>query len=113
MNQDIKWHPHPEYPYWLNDPDGDGITFYRTAEDRDAAAAETLDEYKDADGCWTEEVEGVCAGVVTHIAQCKNKVMRPPEDELDEEGCDGEGAYWGDFEWMGNYTLEPIKEEKK
>lgn len=101
---DVKHRPHPEYRYWLNDPEGDGLTYYRTAEARDAAAKDAIDGYLE-DG-WAEEVEYIAAGEVTHSAQCLNKKQRPAD--LDEEGCDGEGTYWGDFTWIGNYTLEPL-----
>jgi hypothetical protein len=108
---DVKYHPHPEYRFWLFDPDGDGMTFYRTAAERDEAAELTIAAYLD-DGCWSEEVERVCAGEVTHTAQVLNKTMRP--DDLDEEGFDGEGTYWEpDMEWRGNYKLEPIEAASK
>jgi hypothetical protein len=36
-----------------------------------------------------------------------DKKMRP--DDLDDEMCDDEGAYWPhDWQWMGNYTLAAI-----
>lgn len=102
--RDMKYRPHPDYRYWLYNPEGDGMTYYRTKEDRDKAGAEAVAAYLD-DG-WTEEVEYVAAGEVTHSAQCLNKKQRP--DDIDEEGCDGEGTYWGDFTWIGNYALEPM-----
>jgi hypothetical protein len=102
---DCKYHPHPEYRYWLHDPEGDGMTYWRTAEDRDKAAERVIAAY--LSDCWAEETEYVCAGEVTHTAQVKDKRMRP--DDLDEDGIDGQGEYWPlDMAWRGNYTLEPI-----
>jgi hypothetical protein len=92
------------YRFWLNDPEGDGLTYYRTKEDRDAEAERVIDTYLD-DG-WSEEVEWVVGGEVTHVAAIKTKRKRP--DDLDEENMDGEGTYWGDFEWMGNYHFEHL-----
>jgi hypothetical protein len=104
---DRKYRPHPEYRFWLYDPEGDGMTFYRTADERDEAGKSCIDDY--LDDCWCDQVEYVCAGEVTHAAHVLNKTMRPADDELDEEGCDGEGNYWEpDMAWRGTYKLEPI-----
>ena len=102
---DTKRVPHPDYRFWLYDPEGEGMTYYRTAEDRDKAAALAIDACRgDGDEGWYEDgLEGIAAGEVTHVARVTNKKMRPAE--LDDEQCDGEGTYWGDFEWMGNYTM--------
>lgn len=97
--------PHPDYRFWLNDPEEGGIVYYRTCEDRDAAAKTQIEAYLN-DG-WSEDVEYVSAGEVTHFAQCLNKEMRP--DDLDEDGCDEDGEDWSDgAEWRGWYKLEPI-----
>ncbi len=104
---DARYRPHPEYRFWLYDPEGEGMTYYRTAQERDDAAEITIGAYLD-DG-WNEEVELVAAGEVTHSAQILDKQKRPPPEELDEEGYDGEGTHWPEeFEWRGNYKLEPI-----
>ena len=112
---DMKKNPHADYKYWLYAPEGDGMTYYRTREDRDKAGEDAIAVYLDADG-WSEDVEYVAAGEVTHVAQCVDRKERPTN--LDADGCDEEGIYWGDCESMGNYTLEPpasdaALEEKK
>jgi hypothetical protein len=96
--------PTSEYRYWLYDPLGDGMVYFRTEADRDEAARDLIPTYMD-DG-WAEEVESIACGEVTHSAQCLNKVARP--DRLSPEGFDDEGEYWGDWDWKGNYTLEPL-----
>lgn len=100
--------PKLEYLFWLYDPECDGVVYYDNKDERDADAKKALQGYLDEDG-WHDEVEYVSMGEVTHFAQCKNKRMRPPDEELKDE-CDGEGIYWpGDVEWMGNYAMEEIK----
>ncbi|NGY04736.1 hypothetical protein [Solimonas terrae] len=101
---DVKYHPSHEYRYWLYDPEGDGMIYYRTQDARDDAAEKAIAAYLDEG--WADEVENVSAGEVTHFAQCLDKIQRP--DELDEEGCDGEGTYWSGYQWMGNYTMAAI-----
>jgi hypothetical protein len=100
-----KTHPHNDYPYWLFDPCWEGMMFFRTEADRDAAAEEAIAGHLDEH--WSEEIEHVCCGVVTHFAQCLDKTERP--EDLDEENCDGEGSYWpDDMGWRGNYKMEPL-----
>ena len=81
------------------------MTYYRNPEDRDKAGKEAVAAYLDSDG-WSGAVECVAAGEVTHSARCRDKKARPYD--LDENGCDAEGVYWGDSESMGNYTFEPL-----
>jgi hypothetical protein len=100
---DVKFRPHKEYRFWLYDPEGDGMTYYRTEEARDEAAKTAIANYLE-DGEWWDEVEGVVAGEVTHAAQEVDVLMRPTD--LDEEDCDGEGIYWGpDMDKRCNYAL--------
>jgi hypothetical protein len=107
MAKDYKTHPHSEYPFWLFDPEWEGMMFFRTEEDRDAAAEDAIAGYLDEG--WSEEVEQVCCGVVTHSAQCIDKDMRPDNAPLDQD-CDCEdGSHWpSDMAWRGNYTMEPL-----
>lgn len=106
---DVKYRPSAEYRYWLYDREGDEMTYYRTPEARDEAAASAIEAYLDES--WDDSVEYVAAGEVTHSAQMLDQKERP--DDLDEAGCDGEGTYWGDFEWMGTYTLAPLTPNEK
>ena len=93
--------PTAEYRYWLHDPEGDGVTYFRDKVERDAAAKEAVAQYLDSDIGWSEDVEYVAIGELTHIVDVPNKKMRP--DDLDDEQCDCDGTYWSDYEWMGNY----------
>jgi hypothetical protein len=92
----VKYHPHPDYRYWLYDPEGDGMTYYRTQEDRDNAGKQAVEMYL-SDGEWDDQVERVTAGMVTHYAQLINKEQQP--DNLENEGCD---------DWIGDYALKSI-----
>ena len=103
--QDRRRVPHSDYRYWLYDHRDGGMAYYRTREDRDAAGKKAVASYLLYDE-WDEEVDSVAAGEVTHIAQCLDLALRP--QELDDDGCDDEGTYWGDAESMGSYTFEPL-----
>lgn len=97
------WKATSEFRFFIFDPEGDGFCYFKSKEDRDAAASGVIQGYLD-DG-WSEEVERVVAGEVTHTCQQTNVEHRPSEDQIDEEGCDGEGNYWGDYEYRCNYEL--------
>ena len=97
------WRPSAEHRYFIYDPDGEGFIYYRSAEDRDADSQNIIRAYLD-DG-WDEAVENVVAGEISHTCEKVNVRHRPPEDEIDGEGCDGEGTYWGEFDYMCNYEL--------
>ena len=103
--KDYKTYPHKDYPFWLFDPEWEGMMYFRTEADRDSAAEDAIAGHLDE--CWSEEVGQVACGVVTHFAQCLDKTERPAE--LDEENCDGEGSHWpDDMAWRGNYKMEPL-----
>jgi hypothetical protein len=92
-------------PYFVLDPEGDGITYFETIEERDKFADECIKQYLYDE--WSEEVTNVVAGVVTHSTQQTDREDRPAE--LDEEGCDGDGLYWDpDCEYRCNYKLLPV-----
>lgn len=99
--------PSAEFRYFIFDPQNGDFAYFRTAEDRDAAADWIIQSYLD-DG-WDEEVENVIAGEVTHTCEKVNVADRPPEDEIDGEGHDQNGDYWAE-EWgyKCNYELKPF-----
>lgn len=87
------------------DPDGDGIAYFETIEERDKYAADCIQQY--LNDAWSKEVTSVVAGVVTHSVQEIDRKDRP--ENLDEEGCDGEGIYWDSgCEYICNYKLLPV-----
>ncbi len=106
---DMKYRPSAEYRFWLYDPEGDGMVYFRDQTERDRWAAVALDGYLD-DG-WIDEVQLLAAGEVTHFAQVLNKQERPADEFLDEDLCDGDGIEWPEgVKWRGDYTLAPIAE---
>ena len=101
----MHWNFKKDRPYFVLDPEGDGISYFETIEERDKFAEECIRQY--LDDAWSEEVVHVVAGVVTHSAQQTERQDRP--EELDEEGCDGDGIYWDpDLEYRCNYEMLPL-----
>ena len=114
MKYDIKYAPSPEYRFWVYDCNGDGMSYFKDAHQRDCYAEEVVEHYLDEDG-WSEDVTGCCCGEVTAFAQQVDVHKRPPDSEteddggVDEEGCDGEGRYWPpDVTEICNYKMLPI-----
>ena len=107
----MNWNFKTTHPYFVNDPEGDGMMYFETAEERDTYAAKCVEAYLDYyDGAWSEEVTSVIAGVVTHSAQQVDRVDRP--DDVDEEGIDGEGRYWdSDWDYVCNYKMLPVEKD--
>ena len=110
MSNDVRHTPSATHLYGLYDPEGDGFTFYKTAEERDKAAEETIKTYLD-EGTWFEEVTGVFAFTVTHRAT-EIDVVRPVGEIDPEDGCDEAGEYWPDTdcEYKCNYALQMFPE---
>ena len=107
---DMRYNPNKDYPFWCYSPEGSGMVFFRTAEGRDAFVADEVGAYLDCDE-WNDEVEMVCAGVVTHRAAQIDRQDRP--DHLDDDGCDEEGIYWDqDIKYRCDYAMRPISEIK-
>lgn len=99
-------YPSKDKPFFLYDPEGEGMTFYATAEERDAAAKEVINLFLDGDG-WSPEVENVVAGELTLFATEVDRVGRP--SDLDEDGNDVNGDYWPpDCEWLCRYEMRPL-----
>jgi hypothetical protein len=98
--------PSAEYRYFLYDP-YDGHAFYRTPEERDAAAESLIKEYL-SDDLWNEGVVDIYAGEVTHQVNEVERLERV--GQLDDDGYDENGEYWGDsdIECKYNYALQPL-----
>lgn len=99
-----------EFKFWLYDPNGWGMRYFKSEEERNTAVKGLIDSYYSDDG-WEEEVLEISAGEVTHIIQEINRIDRP--EVLDENDYDEDGNYWNsDWDSLVNYELRPIKEEK-
>ena len=99
--------PNATFRFGLHDPLGDGIVFYRTAEDRDKAAKITIEGYL-YDGEWDPDVKGIIAFDATHRATEVDIVKR--KGGLDDDGYDENGEHWDsdDVDMKCNYRLMPI-----
>jgi hypothetical protein len=107
MISPTRYTPSSTHLYGLYDPDGDGITFYKSAAERDEAAEETIRSYL-SDGEWCDDVTNVFAFVVTHSATEVDVVQ--PVGEIDEDGCDEAGEDWSNTncDYKCNYALKPF-----
>lgn len=95
--------------YFVNDPEGDGVTTFTDKKKCEEFAKECIDDYLDEE--WSEEVTGVIMGEVTHRAEAIILTKRPSDEELDENGFDVEGNDWNnDFDSILDYEMKPIKE---
>lgn len=109
MKFDYRRHPDPEYRFFLYDPWGDGFMFFRSAEERDAAARDAIAAY--LDDVWDEGVENVLAGEVTHHTIPTNVTMKPKREDFDsEEDFEDALAEFGDSDcdYVCNYELRPL-----
>jgi hypothetical protein len=104
---DFELHPDDEYRYFLYDPGNDGLMFFKTSQERDEWYESVKDGY--LNDSWDEEVMNVCAGEVTHISTECDRVERPADEELDENGIDKNGNHWNeDWSYICNYKLLPV-----
>ena len=105
---DTKHKASAEYRFFLFDPEGDGLIFFKDETERESYAKTSIDEYNGGDEGWSEDVEFLCAGTVTHIVTKTNAKKRP--DELDEDGCAEDGTWWDEaWEETCNYELLPVE----
>jgi len=104
------------HPFFSYDPEGDGFQIESSFENADTKSKLAIREY--LDDSWMEEVEGVCMGVILKKATLTTRIIRPLDSELDDEGYDSGGQWWGrtdndggiyEFDEMWNFTLESQK----
>lgn len=107
-----QFHPDAGHRFFFYDQEGDGFLYFSTTEERDAAAAEAIELYCD-DG-WSEEVENVVAGEITHAATKCNVRTRPKPEDLDDEGFDKDGNSWPpEWDEICSYELRPLAGDPK
>jgi hypothetical protein len=105
-------------------------TEWFTSYDEWAAAVNKFDFYTNfCDDAWSDEVHNCLAGEVppdfnldaegdeydqlkpyaTHAPEQFDRVERPPEDQLDGEGCDKQGTYWQEgWSYTCSYHFVPV-----
>ena len=103
--------PSQTHRFFLYDPLGEGFAFFKSPEEREAAAKRIIPEYVDPDfGTWDEDVEEMFAGEVTHIVQQADSIDRPARDQLDKFNYDESGEHWPpEWDYKCNYELKPVK----
>ena len=109
MTSDTRNTPSRTHLYGLYDPEGDGITFYKSAAERDEAAEKAIQGYE-AFGIWYQGVTGIFAFMVTHCATCINVARPVGETRYEKEGRYEAGEYWPntDCDCKCNYALKPF-----
>lgn len=96
-----------DYIYFLNDPKGEGLIFFRCIRERHKYARSIIHRYLDINEGWSKDVTGVITGTVTHLIAETNATLRP--DELDENNRDVDGNYWDNFSKRCGYQLTPVE----
>ncbi|WP_444891756.1 hypothetical protein ACJJIE_00145 (plasmid) [Microbulbifer sp. TRSA001] len=104
--------PHANQDWFSYSPDN-GFLFFSSKEEAKEYAIAEIDGY--CQDTWDEEVEQVSVGKVSLVATQANVQHRPPQEELDEEGCDKNGRSWGDvnFDYRCDYKLRPPANESE
>lgn len=106
---DIKYSPDAEHTFMLYS-EGSGLTFWKTAQERDEYAKDEIRTYLD-DGEWSDEVERVFAGNVTAVVRPCNVKERP--EQLDEDGYDEDGDHWEHgVDYRCDYALASLGDGK-
>ncbi|WP_200179147.1 dATP/dGTP pyrophosphohydrolase domain-containing protein [Ectothiorhodospira mobilis] len=102
------WYVTDDKPWFAYCPD-QGLMAFGTEAEAVEQAADFIDSWLDGDTGWDELVGQVFVGRATQISGQVDRVDRPDESELDEEGFDAEGNNWSEeFDFMCNYTLLPV-----
>lgn len=96
-----------EYKYFLNDPNTCGLIFFKCIKERHNYARKLIVNCLDDLG-WNElEVNAIVTGTVSHLITEFNTTERP--DDIDEDGCDVDGTYWGDWYKRCDYKLTSLE----
>lgn len=69
--------PDAQHPFFVYDNDQGEMTCYSTAEERDAGHAEAIANY--LDDTWSDGVENIMSGVVTHTTEQTNLQTKPAD----------------------------------
>ena len=111
MKVEYKLSPSKEFPWFTTDPMAD-TRYYKSEDDMLYDQRSIIGEYCD-DG-WSEEVEQIKSGKITHVCSQCDKKERPSESELDEDGYDVDGIKWGrGFDFYCDYKLVEIDDLSK
>lgn len=101
------WYVTDDKPWFAYCPE-QGLMACGTEAEAIERATDMIDNWLDGDAGWDEQVDQVFVGRATQISGQVDRVDRPDESQLDEDGCDPEGYYWGDYEYVCNYKVQPV-----
>lgn len=92
---------------WFSYDPIDGYEEHESEEKARAAAEAAIDYYRqDApDEGWSDEVWSVRYGRVEGWTVETMRKHKPPVEELDEDGIDATGTYWGEWDTVCDYGL--------
>lgn len=100
---DYKGIPDKDYCWFA---EADEKLYFQTEAEAVRFANDATDGYIDEG--WDSAVRDIQVGKITHTCEQANRTNRPDETELDEEGLDKEGQYWGDFLYRCDYKMKPV-----
>jgi len=106
-----KWHPDKEHRFFVADPGNSEMIYFKTIEERDAAAHDMIQRH--LDDCWSEEVGQIVAGEITHhtirydVQPCPNRDDYESDDDYEE--ALGELSN-DEYAFACNYKLAPLEE---
>ena len=104
---DFKQQADVDYIYFLNDPEGEGLIFFKCIKERHKFARKCIKECLYDDG-WDERVNNITIGTVTHMITEFN-VSERPVDAFLENNIDEDGVDWGDHDRRCDYKLTPVE----
>lgn len=95
---------------WITYCPEDGVEIHNSEDDALKYGHGLIETWLDPDFGWDDDVKQVFVAQITHRAEMVDRVDRPPEDELDENGCDYYGDDWSDpdITCKCNYRLIPV-----
>lgn len=103
-NDAYKLRPSSRYRFFVFDPH-DGFLYFPDREARDAYARDRVEDYLDPDCGWDELVEDIAVGELTGVVEAVERRERPPDEELDEDECDEDGRWWGQWDFWVRYEV--------
>lgn len=104
--------PDVEHRFFLCDPSNNEFMYFKTEADRDAMSEDLIHSH--LDDCWSEEVDQIIAGEITHhTIMCDVNIAPKREDfESDEEFDDAQSTFGNsDADYTCNYKLAPLEDK--
>lgn len=103
--------PHDDDRFLAYCPE-EGTMFFPTQNAAEDCAHNMIQEWSANGEGWGPDVDMVLVAQIVKRSTQVDRIDAPPPEELDEEGCDGEGMYWDpDWAYRCNYKLLPVSSE--